>query len=40
MDKWEKFSLADALEEATFSDGETIVQQGNVGDFFYLVIDG
>ncbi|KAJ3625380.1 hypothetical protein Zmor_004274 [Zophobas morio] len=40
LDHWERLTVADALEQATFQDGETVVKQGDRGDEFYLIIEG
>lgn len=40
LDKWERLTVADALEPVSFDDGETIVQQGAAGDDFYIIVEG
>lgn len=40
MTKYERVTVADALEPATFMDGAVIVQQGDPGEKFYLIIEG
>uniref|UniRef100_A0A1B6CNM3 Cyclic nucleotide-binding domain-containing protein n=1 Tax=Clastoptera arizonana TaxID=38151 RepID=A0A1B6CNM3_9HEMI len=40
LDKWERLTVADALEPVHFEDGETIVRQGEPGDDFYIILDG
>lgn len=40
LDKWERLTVADALEPVSFSDGETIVRQGEPGDDFYIIVEG
>lgn len=40
LDKWERLTVADALEPASFDDGETIVRQGEQGDDFYIIVEG
>lgn len=40
LDKWERLTVADALEPVSFEDGETIVRQGEPGDDFYIIVDG
>ncbi|KAK7591078.1 hypothetical protein V9T40_002691 [Parthenolecanium corni] len=40
LDKWERLTVADALEPVSFVDGETIVRQGEPGDDFYIIVDG
>ncbi|XP_055707771.1 cAMP-dependent protein kinase type I regulatory subunit isoform X1 [Phlebotomus papatasi] len=40
LDKWERLTVADALETVSFEDGETIVKQGEPGDDFYIIVEG
>lgn len=40
LDKWERLTVADALEPVRFEDGETIVRQGEPGDDFYIIVEG
>lgn len=40
LDKWERLTVADALEMVNFDDGETIVKQGEPGDDFYIIVEG
>lgn len=40
LDKWERLTVADALEIVSFEDGETIVKQGEAGDDFYIIVEG
>eukprot|EP00047_Mylnosiga_fluctuans_P002525 m.224863 g.224863 ORF g.224863 m.224863 type:complete len:357 (-) comp11163_c0_seq1:82-1152(-) len=40
LDKWERYSVADALEPAEFKEGEVIVKQGDKGDEFFIIVDG
>ena len=40
LDKWERLTVADALEPISFEDGETIVKQGEPGDDFYIIVEG
>lgn len=40
LDKWERLTVADALEPVSFDDGETIVRQGEQGDDFYIIVEG
>lgn len=40
LDKWERLTVADALELVSFEDGETIVKQGEAGDDFYIIVEG
>ncbi|XP_053203765.1 cAMP-dependent protein kinase regulatory subunit-like [Panonychus citri] len=40
LDKWEKLTIADALQPVIYTDGEVIVEQGQPGDDFYIIEDG
>lgn len=40
LDKWERLTVADALESVSFEDSETIVKQGEAGDDFYIIVEG
>lgn len=40
LQKYEKLTIADALEPARFNDGEVIVRQGDLGDVFYIILEG
>lgn len=40
LEKWERLTVADALESVSFDDGETIVRQGEPGDDFYIITEG
>ena len=40
LDKWERLTIADALEAVSFEDGETVVQKGEQGEEFYIIVDG
>lgn len=40
LDKWERLTVADALETCSFDDAETIVKQGEQGDDFYIIVEG
>jgi cAMP-dependent protein kinase regulator len=40
LDKWERLTVADALEPVSFDDGETIVKQGEPGNDFYIIVEG
>jgi cAMP-dependent protein kinase regulator len=40
LEKWERYTVADALEPCSFEDGETIVRQGEPGDDFYIIVEG
>ena len=40
LDKWERLTVADALEEVTFEDGEQVFVKGDIGKDFYLILEG
>lgn len=40
MDAYERSQLADALKNEAFSDGQSVVMQGDVGNKFYIVEEG
>ena len=40
LTEYERSTISDALTEATFGDGETIISQGEAGDAFYIVEEG
>jgi cAMP-dependent protein kinase regulator len=40
MDAYERSQLADALKSETFSDGQTIMSQGEMGHKFYIIEEG
>merc|ERR1711920_705602 len=40
MDAYERSQLADALKSESFSDGQTMVSEGEVGHKFYIIEDG
>ena len=33
-------TIADALEEITFNDGDIIVREGEDGEDFFIIVDG
>ncbi|ORX62918.1 cAMP dependent protein kinase regulatory subunit [Hesseltinella vesiculosa] len=37
---YERYKIADALESVTFEEGETVIEQGSVGNNFYLIESG
>jgi len=37
--KWERLTVADALEAVTYEDNENVVVQGEHGDEFYIIVD-
>ena len=38
LDKWERATVADALEEATYPTGTKVIEQGQPGDDFFIII--
>ena len=40
LDPWERLTVAEALEGASYSDGEVVVRQGEHGDDFFIIVDG
>lgn len=40
LDAYERHKIADALETVVFQDGETVIEQGTVGENFYLIESG
>ncbi|KAF2077190.1 hypothetical protein CYY_001511 [Polysphondylium violaceum] len=40
IDRYERISLADALEPCNFPAGDVIVKQGEPGDKFYIIVEG
>lgn len=40
LDKWERLTVADALEAVQFEDGQEIVRQGDPGDDFFIITEG
>lgn len=39
LDKWERLTVADALEPCTFSNGENVVTQGEEGEDFFIIVE-
>ena len=39
LDKWERLTVADALEPCTFQEGENIVTQGDPGEEFFIIVE-
>lgn len=39
LDKWERLTVADALETVQFEDGQKIVVQGQPGDEFFIILE-
>ncbi|KAI6229239.1 CAMP-dependent protein kinase regulatory subunit [Aphelenchoides besseyi] len=40
LDKWERANVADALERCDFEPGTHVVEQGQPGDEFFIIVDG
>jgi len=40
MEPYERSKLGDAVKEETFKNGSTIINEGENGDIFYLIMDG
>ncbi|EDO48439.1 predicted protein [Nematostella vectensis] len=40
LDKWERLTVADALEPTQFQDGDDVVVQGEHGDEFFIIVEG
>ncbi|XP_067044108.1 cAMP-dependent protein kinase type I-alpha regulatory subunit-like [Acropora muricata] len=40
LDKWERLTVADALEAVTYEDNENVVVQGEHGDEFFIIVEG
>jgi len=40
LSKYERLTVADALEPANYDDGDVIVKQGDPGDTFYIIVEG
>jgi len=40
LDKWERLTVADALEPVEFEENEEIVKQGESGEDFFLILEG
>ena len=39
LDKWERLTVADALEPCTFQDGDNVVTQGESGEDFFIIVE-
>ncbi len=39
LDKWERLTVADALETVTFEDNQEIVKQGEPGEDFFIITE-
>jgi cAMP-dependent protein kinase regulator len=40
MMKYERAVIADALEPAVYADNASIVQQGDPGEIFFIIVEG
>ena len=40
LDKWERLTIADALEAVCFEDGETVIKKGDQGEDFFIIVEG
>lgn len=40
MEHYERSKLADVIKETKFSQGEVIIQQGEAGETFYILVEG
>ncbi|XP_064866864.1 cAMP-dependent protein kinase type I-alpha regulatory subunit isoform X1 [Oncorhynchus nerka] len=40
LEKWERLTVADSLENVQFEDGQKIVVQGEPGDEFFIILEG
>ena len=40
LDKWERLTIADALEAVTFEDEEIVFNKGDLGKLFYIILEG
>jgi cAMP-dependent protein kinase regulator len=40
LDKWERSTVADALEPCTYTEGTHVIEQGQSGDDFFIIMDG
>ena len=38
LDNWERLSIADALEQVEFIEGQEVVRQGDQGDEFFIIV--
>ena len=39
LDKWERLTVADALESCTFQDGACVVTQDESGEEFFIIVE-
>ena len=40
LDRWERLTVADALEAVTFKVEDVIMRQGVPGDDFFIIVEG
>ncbi|OQV17083.1 cAMP-dependent protein kinase type I-alpha regulatory subunit [Hypsibius exemplaris] len=40
LDKWERLTIADALEPVSFEDGQVVITQGDRGEDFFIITEG
>lgn len=40
LDKWERSTVADALEPCAYEEGTHVIEQGQTGDDFFIIMDG
>jgi len=40
LDKWERLTIADAVQAVTFQDGEAVVEEGEQGEDFFIIVEG
>ena len=40
LDKWERLTIADALETVEFEDGEDVFTKGDAGREFFIILEG
>ena len=40
LDKWERLTVADALEAVSFDENEVVVTQGEPGNDFFIIVEG
>ena len=40
LDKWERLTIADALEAVSFEDEEIVFRKGELGKVFYIILEG
>ena len=40
LDKWERLTVADALEAVSIDENAVVVKQGEPGNDFFIIVDG